>query len=187
MTLVNDHWHLSTIFKRFILSSLWHIGSCQFQFNFLTTSHFHFENFRQIFRVLDLMRMDMTNFVIRNIRPHIQHHLVEYERNKFQEILEETPSMYNTMCVYVKIGSKSDTVTFSCLCCVNVKPLKSWYQTSRVFCLFVCPRRYVNTSYFSLYLFVKVYWASAVSYWEGAMVWQWTNQNEVVVSKELTF
>lgn len=67
------------------------------------------------------MRLDMTNFVIRNIRPYIQRDLVEYERNKFQEILEETPSMYNTVCAYVKIRSKYGNVTFACLCCVNVK------------------------------------------------------------------
>ncbi|XP_003509362.3 T-complex protein 11-like protein 2 isoform X1 [Cricetulus griseus] len=60
------------------------------------------EMLRQIFRVLDLMRMDMTNFVIRNIRPHIQHHLVEYERNKFQEILEETPNAFSQTTEWLK-------------------------------------------------------------------------------------
>ncbi|XP_005083844.1 T-complex protein 11-like protein 2 isoform X1 [Mesocricetus auratus] len=60
------------------------------------------EMLRQIFRVLDLMRMDMTNFVIRNIRPHIQHHLVEYERNKFQEILEETPNALSQTTEWLK-------------------------------------------------------------------------------------
>nr|XP_004650629.2 T-complex protein 11-like protein 2 [Jaculus jaculus]XP_045009060.1 T-complex protein 11-like protein 2 [Jaculus jaculus] len=49
------------------------------------------ELLRQIFHVLDLMKMDQVNFAIRNIRPHIQRQLVEYERSKFQEILEETP------------------------------------------------------------------------------------------------
>lgn len=60
------------------------------------------EMLRQIFRVLDLMRMDMTNFVIRNIRPHIQHHLVEYERNKFQEVLEETPNALSQTTEWLK-------------------------------------------------------------------------------------
>eukprot|EP00069_Balaena_mysticetus_P021042 bmy_13427T0 len=46
---------------------------------------------RQIFHVLDLMKMDMVNFTIRSLRPHLQRQLVDYERTKFQEILEETP------------------------------------------------------------------------------------------------
>ena len=50
------------------------------------------EIFRQIFHVLDLMKMDMVNFTIRSLRPHLQRQLVDYERTKFQEILEETPS-----------------------------------------------------------------------------------------------
>ncbi|KAB0336435.1 hypothetical protein E2I00_005397, partial [Balaenoptera physalus] len=45
---------------------------------------------RQIFHVLDLMKMDMVNFTIRSLRPHLQRQLVDYERTKFQEILEET-------------------------------------------------------------------------------------------------
>ncbi|XP_076775892.1 T-complex protein 11-like protein 2 isoform X2 [Arvicanthis niloticus] len=57
---------------------------------------------RQIFRVLDLMRMDMANFLIRNIRPHIQHHLVEYERNKFQEVLEESPNALSQTTEWLK-------------------------------------------------------------------------------------
>lgn len=46
---------------------------------------------RQIFHVLDLMMMDMANFMIQSLRPHLQRQLVDYERTKFQEILEETP------------------------------------------------------------------------------------------------
>lgn len=60
------------------------------------------EMLRQIFRVLDLMRLDMTNFVIRNIRPYIQRDLVEYERNKFQEILEETPNALSQTTEWLK-------------------------------------------------------------------------------------
>lgn len=60
------------------------------------------EMLRQIFRVLDLMRMDMTNFVIRTVRPHIQNHLVEYERNKFQEILEGTPNALSQTTEWLK-------------------------------------------------------------------------------------
>lgn len=47
---------------------------------------------RQIFHVLDLMRMDMVNFTIKTIRPLLQQQLVDYERTMFQEILEKIPS-----------------------------------------------------------------------------------------------
>ncbi|KAG7245541.1 hypothetical protein CRUP_031087, partial [Coryphaenoides rupestris] len=46
---------------------------------------------REIFRVLDLMKMDVINFTIRDLRPELQRQSVEYERAKFQNILEKTP------------------------------------------------------------------------------------------------
>ncbi|KAM9313016.1 T-complex protein 11-like protein 2 [Gastrophryne carolinensis] len=46
---------------------------------------------RDVFHVLDLMKMDMANFTIQNIRPQLQRELAEYERVKFQEILEKSP------------------------------------------------------------------------------------------------
>ena len=47
---------------------------------------------RDIFRVLDLMKMDMVNFTIQNLRPELQKQSVEFERAKFQTILDKTPS-----------------------------------------------------------------------------------------------
>ncbi|KAH0618816.1 hypothetical protein JD844_018303 [Phrynosoma platyrhinos] len=47
---------------------------------------------REIFRVLDLMKMDMVNFTIRILRPHLQEHSVQYERKKFQELLSKLPA-----------------------------------------------------------------------------------------------
>ncbi|XP_041452838.1 T-complex protein 11-like protein 1 isoform X2 [Lytechinus variegatus] len=46
------------------------------------------EIFREIFRVLDLMKLDMANFTIQSLRPHLQQKSIEYERNKFQEFLK---------------------------------------------------------------------------------------------------
>ncbi|XP_053320864.1 T-complex protein 11-like protein 2 [Spea bombifrons] len=46
---------------------------------------------RDVFRVLDLMKMDMVNYTIQNIRPQLQRQLADYERIKFQEIIEKTP------------------------------------------------------------------------------------------------
>ncbi|NWJ08435.1 TCP11 protein, partial [Crypturellus undulatus] len=47
---------------------------------------------REIFRVLDLMKMDMLNFTIQSLRPHLQEHSIQYERKKFQELLDKLPS-----------------------------------------------------------------------------------------------
>ncbi|KAG7214871.1 hypothetical protein INR49_005140 [Caranx melampygus] len=48
--------------------------------------------FKAIFSVLDLMKMDMANFALSSIRPHLMQQSVEYERNKFQEFLEKQPN-----------------------------------------------------------------------------------------------
>ena len=42
--------------------------------------------------MLDLMKMDVINFTIQGLRPELQRQSVEYERAKFQSILEKTPS-----------------------------------------------------------------------------------------------
>lgn len=47
---------------------------------------------REIFSVLDLMKMDMANFAVSYIRPHLMKQSVEYERGKFQEFLDRHPS-----------------------------------------------------------------------------------------------
>ncbi|XP_010004091.1 PREDICTED: T-complex protein 11-like protein 2 [Chaetura pelagica] len=60
------------------------------------------ELLRQIFRVLDLMKMDMANYTIQSLRPYLQHNLVDYERAKFQEILEEKPSALDLTTEWIK-------------------------------------------------------------------------------------
>lgn len=42
----------------------------------------------------------MVNFAIKGIRPILQRQLVDYERNKFQEILEETPGKHKQCAFY---------------------------------------------------------------------------------------
>lgn len=44
--------------------------------------------YRGILETLDLMKLDMVNFTISHIRPHIQQHSIEYEKGKFKEILQ---------------------------------------------------------------------------------------------------
>lgn len=47
---------------------------------------------KAIFAVLDKMKIDMANFAVRSIRPHLLQHSVEYERGKFQEFLNKQPN-----------------------------------------------------------------------------------------------
>ncbi|XP_035518762.1 T-complex protein 11-like protein 1 [Morone saxatilis] len=55
------------------------------------------ELLREIFRVLGLMKTDMVNFTIQSLRPHLLQQAVQYERAKFQQILDKQPaSLDNT-------------------------------------------------------------------------------------------
>ncbi|XP_054480982.1 T-complex protein 11-like protein 2 [Anoplopoma fimbria] len=58
--------------------------------------------FREIFRVLDLMKADIVNFTIDNLRPVLQRQSVEYERAKFQSILDKTPSALDHTTSWIK-------------------------------------------------------------------------------------
>lgn len=44
--------------------------------------------YRGILETLDVMKVDMVNFTISRMRPHIQQHSIEYEQGKFKEILQ---------------------------------------------------------------------------------------------------
>ncbi|XP_018423241.1 PREDICTED: T-complex protein 11-like protein 1 [Nanorana parkeri] len=48
--------------------------------------------FRAIFAVLDLMKLDMANFAVSSIRPHLMKQSVEYERKKFQDFFDKQPN-----------------------------------------------------------------------------------------------
>ncbi|XP_019370882.1 PREDICTED: T-complex protein 11-like protein 2 [Gavialis gangeticus] len=69
---------------------------------------------RQILHVLDLMKMDMVNYTIQNLRPHLQRNLVDYERTKFQEILEETPNALDLTTEWIKESIKDELSSVSC-------------------------------------------------------------------------
>ncbi|XP_067860928.1 T-complex protein 11-like protein 2 isoform X2 [Heptranchias perlo] len=71
--------------------------------------------FREIFHVLDLMTMDMVNFTIQNIRPHIQQCSVDYERSKFQDFLNKQPNAldYTTQWLKESIAEVSASVPSS--------------------------------------------------------------------------
>uniref|UniRef100_A0AAR2JA95 T-complex 11, testis-specific-like 1 n=1 Tax=Pygocentrus nattereri TaxID=42514 RepID=A0AAR2JA95_PYGNA len=48
--------------------------------------------FKAIFAVLDKMKIDMANFAVSSLRPHLLQQSVEYERTKFQEFLDKQPN-----------------------------------------------------------------------------------------------
>ena len=45
-------------------------------------------SYRQVFKVLELMHMDMANCTISTMRPFIRQQACEYEREKFDKLLE---------------------------------------------------------------------------------------------------
>ncbi|NP_998185.1 T-complex protein 11-like protein 2 [Danio rerio] len=65
--------------------------------------------FKEIFRVLDLMKMDMVNFTIQSFRPELQRQSVEYERAKFQSILERTPNALEHTTEWIKSSIEEAT------------------------------------------------------------------------------
>ncbi|KAG9490572.1 hypothetical protein GDO78_006090 [Eleutherodactylus coqui] len=61
---------------------------------------------RDVFHVLDLMKMDMVNYTIHTFRPQLQRQLAEYERVKFQEILEKSPDALNQTTKWIEESLK---------------------------------------------------------------------------------
>ncbi|XP_077450083.1 T-complex protein 11-like protein 2 isoform X2 [Stigmatopora argus] len=59
--------------------------------------------FREIFRVLELMKTDFVNLTINSLRPIMQKQSVEYERATFQSILEKTPGALNNTVAWIKM------------------------------------------------------------------------------------
>ncbi|XP_077401147.1 T-complex protein 11-like protein 2 isoform X2 [Vanacampus margaritifer] len=59
--------------------------------------------FRDIFRVLDLMKADFVNLTINNLRPVMQKQSVEYERATFQSILDKTPGALDNTAAWIKM------------------------------------------------------------------------------------
>ena len=59
--------------------------------------------FRQVFEVIDLMKLDMANFTLQQARPLIQQHAVEYERAKFEDFLKvQEGTDYYSLLYHVK-------------------------------------------------------------------------------------
>ncbi|XP_039604605.1 T-complex protein 11-like protein 1 [Polypterus senegalus] len=57
---------------------------------------------RETLRVLNLMKMDMVNFTIQAFRPTLLQNAVQYERAKFQEIIDKQPGALEHTTVWLK-------------------------------------------------------------------------------------
>lgn len=48
-------------------------------------------SFREVFSLIDAMKVDMANFQLQTIKPHLMQQSVEYERKKFKDYLQSNP------------------------------------------------------------------------------------------------
>ncbi|XP_045146547.1 T-complex protein 11 X-linked protein 2 [Echinops telfairi] len=66
-----------------------------------------------IFHVLGQMRVDMINYTIQNLRPYLQEHSIEYERAKFQELLNKKPSLLDHTTKWLNKATADVTASLS--------------------------------------------------------------------------
>ncbi|KAM7402513.1 hypothetical protein PAMP_017741 [Pampus punctatissimus] len=62
------------------------------------------ELLREIFRVLGLMKTDMVNFTIQSLRPHLLQQAAQYERAKFQQILDKQPASLDNTTAWLQVA-----------------------------------------------------------------------------------
>ncbi|XP_067117213.1 T-complex protein 11-like protein 1 isoform X2 [Osmerus mordax] len=67
---------------------------------------------REILRVLGLMKTDMVNFTVQNLRPHLLQQAVQYERTKFQQILDKEPASLDRTTAWLR-GAAQEFVSNS--------------------------------------------------------------------------
>ncbi|KTF85512.1 hypothetical protein cypCar_00020718 [Cyprinus carpio] len=73
--------------------------------------------FKSIFAVLDKMKIDMANFAVSSLRPHLLQQSVEYEQKKFQEFLQKQPNALDFTKKWLQ--DTSDYVTGGATCTPN--------------------------------------------------------------------
>ncbi|XP_030277025.1 T-complex protein 11-like protein 1 [Sparus aurata] len=66
------------------------------------------ELLRGIFRVLGLMKTDMVNFTIQSLRPHLLQQAVQYERAKFQQILDQQPASLDNTAAWLQAAASEE-------------------------------------------------------------------------------
>ena len=57
--------------------------------------------FREVFNLMDAMKVDMANFQLQSIKPHLVQQSIEYERNKFKDYLQSNPGKFTTKKIYL--------------------------------------------------------------------------------------
>ncbi|KAM6947710.1 T-complex protein 11-like protein 2 [Lycodopsis pacificus] len=65
---------------------------------------------REIFHVLGLMKTDMVNFTIQSLRPHLLQQAVQYERAKFQQILDKQPASLDHTTAWLQAVASEEAV-----------------------------------------------------------------------------
>uniref|UniRef100_A0A8D3A5L9 T-complex protein 11-like protein 1 n=1 Tax=Scophthalmus maximus TaxID=52904 RepID=A0A8D3A5L9_SCOMX len=66
------------------------------------------ELLRDIFRVLGLMQADMVSFTVRSLRPQLLQQAAQYERAKFQQILDKQPSSLDNTTVWLQAAASEE-------------------------------------------------------------------------------
>ncbi|XP_031157804.1 T-complex protein 11-like protein 2 isoform X1 [Sander lucioperca] len=66
------------------------------------------ELLREIFHVLGLMKTDMVNFTIQSLRPHLVQQAVQYERAKFQQILDKQPASLDDTTAWLQAAASEE-------------------------------------------------------------------------------
>ncbi|XP_068172202.1 T-complex protein 11-like protein 1 [Antennarius striatus] len=69
------------------------------------------ELLRQIYRVLGLMNTDMMNFTVQCLRPHLLQHAVQYERSKFQKILDKQPASLDNTKLWLQAAASEEKLS----------------------------------------------------------------------------
>ncbi|XP_028302440.1 T-complex protein 11-like protein 1 isoform X3 [Gouania willdenowi] len=62
----------------------------------------------ETFRVLELMRIDMANFSLQTLRPHLLPQAAQYERAKFQQILEKYPDSLDHTTAWLQAAASEE-------------------------------------------------------------------------------
>lgn len=71
------------------------------------------ELLREIFRVLGLMKTDMLNFTIKSLRPHLLQQAAQYERAKFQQILDKQPASLDNTTAWLEAAASEEASAVS--------------------------------------------------------------------------
>lgn len=67
--------------------------------------------FKEVFNLMDAMKVDMANFQLQSIKPHLVQQSIEYERNKFKDYLQSNPAGLMSTKVWLKRGAEVATGT----------------------------------------------------------------------------